>query len=974
MQHLALQAAEVGVWDWDIVSGRIRVNDAAWQMLGFGEHDSCTDMQSWVERVHPQDLPRMRAALRAALEDADNPVYTRELRLRHRMGHWLWVLDRGRVVERDTQGRATRFVGTHLDITVLMDAQQRLRTSEQHLLESTHRLQDAQRVAHIGSWELDLRSGRLEWSDEIYRIFGMDPGRFDASYEAFLEAVHPQDREAVNAAYQHSLQTRQPYDITHRLLLADACVKYVHEQCETEFSPDGTPLRSLGTVQDITEQHLLQQALSALATTLAPLQGRAFYEAVAQHLVGALCCSNYAFIARLEPGRTHARVLAGWSAGGSLESFVYALEGTPCENVAQHGYEIYAQGVQQLFPQDTLLVQMGVESYLGCALLDKHREPMGLLVVLGCRPLAQGQRARRLLELFVDRVGAEMLRETAQATAAMYATVFERSGEAIVITDQNNDIVQVNEAFTRMTGYALDEVRGRNPRLLASGRTPRDTYQTLWAALTTSGYWQGELWDRRKDGSVYPKWASITMIRDDQGRPTHHVASFSDISERKAADAYIERLAHHDALTGLLNRYSLESRLAQALLSARRDERALAVMFIDLDRFKTINDTLGHAAGDCLLQEVAQRLKSTVRESDIVARQGGDEFVVALTQVDAAASVVAVAEKLLQVLSQPYHWSGQALHTSPSIGVAMYPQDGDSVVVLLRDADAAMYAAKEAGRARVCFFTATIMAQAQERRELEQDLRTAMATDQLELHYQPQVLARSGRIVGVEALLRWRHPAKGWVPPARFIGVAEDCGLMWSLGQWVMEQACAQLRGWRAQGLSELRVAVNVSAHQLRAQDFVQLVLQTLQDHGLPGAALELEITESVAMADPDIAIGLLQQLRNAGVGVAIDDFGTGYSSLAYLKRLPIQTLKLDRSFVQDIENDGNDAAICAATLALAHRLGLRVVAEGVETCAQRDFLVADHGCDVLQGYLFGRPMPAPEMTQRLLLHTGTPN
>jgi diguanylate cyclase (GGDEF)-like protein/PAS domain S-box-containing protein len=550
----------------------------------------------------------------------------------------------------------------------------------------------------------------------------------------------------------------------------------------------------------------------------------------------------------------------------------------------------------------------------------------------------------------------------------LFIEMFEHSGEAIMLTDAANRIIEVNPAFTRLTGYTLDEVKGEDPRLLASGKTQRETYQQMWASLLQEGHWQGELWDRNKSGAIYPKWASLSTIRDESGHISHFIASFTDISLRKAAEDRIAYLAHHDVLTGLPNRFSLEERLEQALVTARRSQGHIAVMFIDLDRFKVINDSLGHHIGDLLLVAVADRLRQTLRECDIVARIGGDEFVVVASGRDIMQFAAQLAKKLLLELGAPYLIDGHSLHTTPSIGISLYPSDGESADALMQCADTAMYHAKEQGRNNVQFFTSEMNRLVGEQLKLEQDLHLALTQGQMYLCYQPQFSSRSQNIVAVEALVRWQHPELGLIPPLRFISIAEESGQMVELGLWILDEACRQLAGWRAIGISHVRMAINISAQQLASSSFVDDVAQTLARYSLKGGDLELEITESVAMRDPTLAIRHLNALRNLGIMLAIDDFGTGYSSLAYLKLLPVHCLKLDRSFVHDIGTFENDGAISGATIALAHSLGLNVVAEGVETQQQSDFL-SQQGCDLLQGFHFSRPERAERITELLQLN-----
>ena len=553
-------------------------------------------------------------------------------------------------------------------------------------------------------------------------------------------------------------------------------------------------------------------------------------------------------------------------------------------------------------------------------------------------------------------------RSQAEARTRLLANVFRHNGEAIMITDQRNRIVEINDRFVQLTGYELSECQGRNPRAMAAVSSCAPTLRAIRRSVHKEGRWQGEVWGRHKLGHVTPTWLTVAVMRDAHAQVSHHIISFSDMTVLKQAEERVLHMANHDALTRLPNRVSLQSRLDQATASARRAGRELAVLFIDLDRFKNINDTLGHAAGDELLVAVAQRLKAIVRDNDIVARLGGDEFVVVLTDLSTPGAVSAsvVVRKIVEELGRPYQVLGHAVHSTPSVGIAVFPHDGADGALLMKNADAAMYHAKSAGRNNSQFFAQPMNDAAVERLALENGLRRALAREEFELHYQPQIDVATNEVVGVEALARWRHPELGLVPPSKFIALAEETGLIVPLGAWVLGEALRQLAEWRRCGMTRLTVSVNISAHQLVVAEFVHTVVGKLAQHGLPASALTLEVTESVAMQRPEQTIALLQNLRQLGVELAIDDFGTGYSSLSYLKQLPLTSLKLDRSFVSDIEHDVNDAAICAATISLAHNLGLEVVAEGVETAAQLNFL-RSLGCDGVQGYFFSKPLPAPQ-------------
>lgn len=544
--------------------------------------------------------------------------------------------------------------------------------------------------------------------------------------------------------------------------------------------------------------------------------------------------------------------------------------------------------------------------------------------------------------------------------------VFEQSGEAVLITDGNNRIVSTNPAFTRMTGYDAAEVIGKDPKFLASGRSDPKWAATMWTALENNNSWQGEVWDRRKDGSIFPKWLIVSVIRDAKGQAQNYIASFNDISEQKEAADRLLHLAYHDSLTHLPNRLAYESQVEMTIRACERDNRQVALMLIDIDRFKTVNDTLGHHIGDDLLKSVATRIRNTVRASDIVARLGGDEFVVVLPDIENALIAASVAGKVLRALGESHTVGNHMLYATPSIGISIYPSDGRDGDTLLRNADVAMYHAKSAGRNNYQFYAARMNEAAGERLILENALRLAVTSitpthSEFSLHFQPQLDTKTGAILGLEALARWNHPTLGSISPGRFIPVAEETGLIQPLGDWVFWESCRHVYLLKQAGFSGIRVAVNISAQQLRHENLPLTVRGALACYELSPSDLELEITESTAMQNPDITISILNQFSGMGIALAIDDFGTGYSSLAYLKHLPIQRLKLDQSFVQDIESDTSNAAICSATIALGHNLGLELVAEGVETKAQQDFL-SNLGCDVLQGFLYSKPLPFTEI------------
>jgi diguanylate cyclase (GGDEF)-like protein/PAS domain S-box-containing protein len=586
-------------------------------------------------------------------------------------------------------------------------------------------------------------------------------------------------------------------------------------------------------------------------------------------------------------------------------------------------------------------------------------------------PQVEVDRLRLLHELQVHQIELEMQNEALKqitdelrdslAELRIAAIAFE-SQEGIMVTDVQRVIIRINTAFSLITGYSAAEAIGLTPRLLSSGHQDAQFYREMWQVLDASGYWQGELWNRRKNGELYAEWLTVSAVKGLDGQISHYVGTFSEITQDKEAEAKIHRLAYYDPLTQLPNRALFLDRLHQAMNSSRRTGLRGALIFLDLDNFKTLNDTRGHGVGDQMLIEVARRILLQVRAGDTVVRLGGDEFVVVLDDLskdlaEAAVQTRQVAEKIRASLAEPYALEGGDFHSSASIGASMFWDHDCTVENLLKQADMAMYQSKHSGRNLIRFFDPAMQASLDQRSALEADLHLALQQGQFLLYFQPQV-DHAQRIIGAEVLLRWQHPERGLVPPNQFIPLAEETGLILPIGHWVLQQACAQLKAWSGiPGRLDLRLAVNVSARQLRQDDFADELLQLLAEQGLNPALLEIELTESMMLVDLDDSIEKMCQLKQQGIRFALDDFGTGHSSLAYLSRLPLDQLKIDRSFVQNLPESRNDSVIAQAIISMARSLQLEVIAEGVETQAQRVFL-QQHNCPYYQGFLFSRPLP----------------
>ncbi len=639
---------------------------------------------------------------------------------------------------------------------------------------------------------------------------------------------------------------------------------------------------------------------------------------------------------------------------GSCGTAAFRGERVIVDDIARHPYW---KGFR------TVAERAGLRACWSVPFKDTGGQVLGTFAAYYDTPRTPAQDELDLVEEFARITGLAVQKVRAEAALRQSSAVFESTRDGVVITTLEPRIVAVNPAYTEITGYSADEVIGRNPGLLRSGRHDRAFYQAMWASLREVGYWQGEVWNRRANGEVYPQWLTLSTVRDEAGEPSHYVGVFTDLTQLKRSEQQLEHLTHYDPLTDLPNRLLVQSRLEHAIDQARRHRSKLGVLFVDLDRFKNVNDSLGHPAGDALIQAVAGRLRAGLREEDTLARLGGDEFLVVIEDLESADEAASVARKLTELVQQSFRVAGdREVIVSASVGISLYPDDGTTVTDLIQYADAALHQAKAEGRNSSCFYASALTAAVSERMEMEMGLRRALERGELRIHYQPLVSLQGGR-VGAEALLRWQPPGEALVRPDRFIPLAEETGLIVPIGGWVLREACRQARAWLDAGLDFGSLAVNLSVRQFRSRDLVSMVAEVLRETALPAARLELEITESALMDEVEQAVETLHQLHALGVTLAVDDFGTGYSSLAYLKRFPIGKLKVDQSFVRGIAVDDSDRAIVAATIAMARGLGFSTTAEGVESEAQLEIL-RTLGCDAYQGFLFSRPLEAVEFAR----------
>jgi diguanylate cyclase (GGDEF)-like protein/PAS domain S-box-containing protein len=891
--------------------GRIvRASESATQLLGYTP-DEVLGMRLADFYVDADGRERFQGALQAA----SGTLRNYEAALRHRDGSVIWVSTNAQYV-RAADGRVIGIEGTTRDITDRKYAEQALRDSETYL--------------------------RAVISNAPVVLYTLDPdGVFRLSEGRGLAALQLKPGEAVGRSVFDLYRDYPEICAATRRALAGEAIVYVtrlgSQTFETHNTPtfdtDGRVKTVIGLAVDITERLRAEQALVQSESNYRTLTENANVGIMVNHRGKHVFANN-----RLLD-------MLGYTADEMRETGVKELVHPLEYDKVTERFRDRMNGEPAPGVYETVFVTKAGEAVpveLTATRTTWQGEPAGLVMLQDIR---------------------ERLRSDTQMRKL--SSALEQTADSVIITDRNGIIEYVNLGFEKTTGYSRDEAVGQTPGLLKSGKQGAGFYKKLWGTILAGEVFNEVFVNRRKDGSLYYEEKTITPLKDATGQIINFVATGKDVTERMQTQERLEHMAQHDALTELPNRLLFMDRLKQALARARWHERLVAVLFVDLDRFKTINDTLGHETGDRLLQVLAGRLAASVREGDTVARFGGDEFAMLLDDVASEKDVGAVAQKVIEMLAPPFEIDGQNLYITASIGVSLYPNDGEDSTTLIKNADIAMYRAKDLGKNTYQFYSADMSARAFERLTLESSLRHAIERNEFRLYYQPQIDTASGAILGVEALLRWQHPDFGLVAPAEFIPLLEETGLIVPVGDWVFRTACEQLCAWHAAGWPRLRMAVNLSPRQFQVAGLAIMVERDLAAVGCDPDLIELEITENILLRHAADTLATLDALRALGVRLSIDDFGTGYSSLSYLRRYAIDTLKIDRSFVHDVPDDADGSAITSAIVSLAQNLKLDVIAEGVETEAQRDFL-RERGCHVMQGYLFSRPLPAEEIPRLL--------
>ncbi len=889
----------------------------------------------FIEGIHPEDIPCLE---RFAQYTRTHQPFQMEFRLKRHDGEYRWILDSG-MPRFDADGNFVGYIGSGMDITARKQAEQErdrlMFDVKQNAVEIEAILASQDDVVLLYDPEMNVRRANPSFMSN----YGFDPLGLNVGDIIQRVSCRYLDGQPLVLSEQptpRALHGEKVKSVVYYVTRADGTTGIV----ETSSRPMLVGGEIVGTVtvwHDITDLKHAEEELGRSAAEIEDLYNHAPCGYHSLDKEGVFVRINETELAWLGYARDEVIGKLKWQdviTPASLQTFR--------ENFPQ----FMKQG--HIHDLEFEIIRKDGSTFLGLVNASAIFDANGNYLM-----------SRSTVFDITERKKAE----EALKLASM---VYENSSEAILVTDALNRIVAVNPAFERTTGYSLDEVSGKNPRIFKSGRHGVDFYRAMWQALKTEGHWHGEVWDKRKDGDEHAKLLTINVIKDDKGEVFRHVALFSDITERKAFEELVWRQANFDPLTKLPNRRMFHDRLEQEAKKAHRTGQSMALLLIDLDRFKEVNDSLGHDMGDLLLIETAKRIGDCVRESDTVARLGGDEFIVILSELDDPTNVERIAQNIINKLTASFKLGPEKAFISASIGISLYPNDTTRLDDLFKNADQAMYVAKNEGRNRFSYFTADLQEAANKRRSLTNDLRIALSGEQLRVYYQPIVELATGQIHKAEALIRWQHPERGLVSPVEFIALAEETGLIVPIGDWVFKEAVQQVKQWRSNYCESFQISVNKSPVQIRQDDRVHVAWpEYLKQHQMPGQSINIEITEGVLMNAESRINKKLLRFRDAGIQVSVDDFGTGYSSLAYLKEFDIDYLKIDRSFVHNLGPDSNDLALCEAIIVMAHKLGLKVIAEGVETAMQRD-LLQTAGCDYAQGYLYSKPVPPAEFEKLL--------
>ena len=848
----------------------------------------------------------------------------------------------------------------------------KIKQQTKELSDNVERLTMAMKASKQGWFDLNIQTNEISVSDEYPLLLGYKPDEFQPNFQNWKNNLHPNDHDEILTSFGELLKSSVPKEMEYRRKTKNGSWLWIHSIGQVvEWDEQKKPLRMIGTHVDISERKRAEEVLRLLAESSSKSSDNIFHTIVKQ--LAQSYNVRYVFIACTDnKNPNQSTTLAMWAKDKIIENFSYSLIDTPCQNVIQHSGCFYPENIQQLFPNDKLLVEMEAQSYIGAPLINVKGEVFGLISLLDDKPMLGTPKIETLLNSLAVRVAFELERKDADEKLRLSASVFNEAHEGIMLLAPNKTIVDINPTFCEITGYDRNEIIGKNPEVFNSGKQNKAFYTNLWQTIDVHGHWKGELWNAKKNGEPYAELLTISSISDNNSDTVQYVGLFSDITTIKEQQRSLELIAHYDVLTGLPNRTLFMDRFQQSIVHSKRNKSLLAIIFLDLDNFKPVNDNYGHHVGDKLLIEVAKRITDCIRESDTVSRQGGDEFIILLGEIQSIEECNQLAKRIHESLAVPYIVEGNTITIGTSSGITLYPLDDADLDTLIRHADQAMYQAKQAGRNRYHIFNTEQDQQATKKHTRIQEIEQALSNGEFCLYYQPKVNMLTGKVFGAEALIRWIHPKKGLIPPLSFLPIIEGTILEVLIGNWVVNEALHQLEYWQEQDI-ELEISVNISSYHLQHSSFITALEQTLALYPKVNSYnLQLEILESSALGDIlSISKTINTCTKELGVNIALDDFGTGYSSLSHLRNLAAKTIKIDQTFVRDLMDDPDDYSIIKGIIGLADSFNLDIIAEGVETLEHGKMLLL-LGCHKAQGYGIARPMPADDFPDWLSNFTPT--